>query len=267
MAIAFDVITSDTTNYGSGSSRSYSHLGGSGTSRFVAVGTCNANKSSTGGSVNSATYGGVSMSALGAAVTQAAGSARGFVLIAPSTGTQTVAIAYTSPTTPPATSQGMGSLTVTYTGVDQSTGYQNYGTANATNSGPVTKTITSATGNLVVAFACLTESNAALTASTVTERLAGGVAHNINGDPQRLSHGEVAGGASVAATWTIGGAAHWVVLAFDLIADAGGGGGGGQPTMRRLGLAEVGRESVSFNPASNRRGGFVMQDGIYRRAA
>jgi hypothetical protein len=40
---------------------------------------------------------------------------------------------------------------------------------------------------------------------------------------------------------------------------AGGGGAAGQPTIRRLGMTEIGRSGVVLNPASGNGGGVVFQ--------
>jgi hypothetical protein len=69
---------------------------------------------------------------------------------------------------------------------------------------------------------------------------------------------------SYSTTWTYAASANWASFAIAFV--AAGGGASGQPTGRRFGLMETGREGVSLARVNAPRG-YVMQNGIYRKAA
>jgi hypothetical protein len=69
---------------------------------------------------------------------------------------------------------------------------------------------------------------------------------------------------SYSTTWTYAAGANWASFAIAFV--AAGGGASGQPTSRRFGLMETGREGVSLARVNAPRG-YVMQNGIYRKAA
>lgn len=215
MAIAFDAATTDGWGNVAASPRNITHAGGSGSNRVAFVAVCYSDKAGTPGnvSITGVTYGGAAMTAIIGPIQRQTGYVRVYGLIAPAAGSQTVAVSYTATTNDPIIAH-----VLTYTGVDQSTGWQNATSANNTNAGPLSVTVTSATGNLVLSFGALTESSAALTASG-TQRA--NSTTTANGDPIRLGSEEYSGAASVSAQWTIGATAHWVNIGLDLIASGG----------------------------------------------
>jgi hypothetical protein len=137
------------------------------------------------------------------------------------------------------------------------------GDSTTTDLGP----ISSATGRLVVGGmgtngrvgASITQRGGATSDGNIDDTNATGGASTCS-----LCVNHIDGAASVTPGWGGHGFTQTSALAFEL---APAGAAGGQPSIRRFGITEIGRESVSYNPASNRRGGFVMHNGIYRRVA
>src|SRR6185503_41943 len=125
MAIAFDAVSFGSKGMGTtANTLQISHAGGSGSSRIAICFVALSNRTGTGHSVTGVTYDGVAMTSLGAPVVQSSGQAEGWYLIAPNTGTKNVIISYSTGTD----NDPMLGHVVTYTGVDQTTGIQNYTT-------------------------------------------------------------------------------------------------------------------------------------------
>lgn len=208
----FDAASFGTGNDGSDATITVSHPGGSGTNRAALVAVCWSERDGVGARISGVTYDGVAMSSLGVFVTQATGNVQVFALKAPNTGTKNVVVSV-NPLN--AISDPIVVGVVTYTNVDQTTGWNGYATDHQVTAGPVQRSMVSQIGDLVVAIAALTESSSALTASNVTDRVNQTV--TVNGNPIRMAIGEIAGAASVTPAWTVGGAAHWVAIGVNLI--------------------------------------------------
>lgn len=211
--IAFDATASSTKAMGGANGNlQISNLGGAGANMF-AVG-CASYYNNNGGtdSIDSATYGGVAMTAFGASVTNGPSVSRAFYLINPPTGTQTYQINYTNNVNDPI----LGSIS-TYTGVDQATGFRNYNTKTGSTNNP-NVTITSAIGDVV--YDCANAGVGSGGASIViggsgTKRAAQSAA--ANGDRVVGGAGEWVGAASVATTWTLSAIMTWSDLGWSMI--------------------------------------------------
>ena len=188
MAIAFDAAATGVQPFGTG--LTYAHTC-TGTDRalFVTV--------AAGANVSGVTYGGVAMTIL-------SGTGTGLVLaglLNPASGTNNVIISLAGTETCNATS-------ASYTGVDQTTGWDNLADA-TTGDGSPSVSVTSATGNLVVGGSAWVDNTGAKShtaVAPVTER-----ADEDGADTQTCAAiGDAPGAASVTFAWTRnGGGAYW----------------------------------------------------------
>lgn len=181
-----------------------------GTNRLAVVGFGLGASSDTGAIPVAATYGGVSMTATTLVHSNNAttGFVQMFYMINPPSGTNTVSLTIAGPTT--AALEG-GSLC--FNGVDQVTGIQHFNSAFGSSTTP-SATITSATGNMVVAFVT---NGDVIASSSQTSRY---IVNNTGGATAAgccNAGATAAGGASVAMGWTVTND-NWAVVGMDIIA-------------------------------------------------
>lgn len=172
------------------------------------------------------TYNSVAMTAMGATVTNGSSRIRSYGLIAPATGSNTLSV-------DPSTGVGTEDAVITalcYSGVDQTTAYENYNTANGSDaSAPLTSDVTitsSTTDRLVwVSHGGRGTSIASGTATGFTER-----SDNVVGNVGLVA-GEIAGDTSIVTSveWSGPASITWGAMGASLIGVGGGGGGGTQP--------------------------------------
>jgi hypothetical protein len=204
----------DTSVNAAGDDVTFSHDSGTGDDRFLIVWvTFNRTQAHT---IDGATYNGDPLTALGASIDQNGCRKRGFILITPASGSNTVAVQFGA---------GAGSASVvitaqTYTDTDQTTGHENYTTAQGADTGspfeaPVT--VSSSSGDLVVASAGAVQNVTWTEGSGQTER----------SDIQRTTDGNIshcvteeAGAASVVMDHEATGIIQWVTMGISLIAAA-----------------------------------------------
>lgn len=229
MAVAHDKSTS--ANHNNTGADNYTHTP-TGTPDYVRVCVGWAKLGSTTVSV---TYGGVSMTSVGVAtasanwVSSVTGKAQIFELIAPPTGAQTVALTWS------AGGNFGGSVTSTYTGVNQTTassGLQT-GSAAAGTSTTASLTVTSASGDMVSGAIAIDLTGGGPNAPTNitagdTER-GRGVGSNYTGLAS-----DMAGEASAVLNWSWTGTAGYAFAAADIIA-AGGASAVTYPQLERFG--------------------------------
>lgn len=216
-AHAATTVKNDTSVPDVGGDITFAHDSGVGDDRFLTLPI--SLRAGGGHSIDSATYNGISLTAFGATLTQNSCSVRGFGLIAPATGSNTVAVTYGS---------GFGSVSTvigasTYTGVDQSTGFENYNTAQGVDTGSpfiASVTITSATGDLAVAWAGAAQNVTWTAGSGQTERL--DAARTTDGDIC-LTASDEAGAASVVMDHEASGLIQFVTMGVSLLAVAAAG--------------------------------------------
>jgi hypothetical protein len=170
------------------------------------------------------TYNAVSMTAMGATVTNGSSRTRAYGLIAPATGSNTLSV-------DPSTGAGTEDAVIAaycYSNVNQTTAYENYNTANGSDaSAPLTSDVTitsSVTDRLVwTGHGARGTSIASGAATGFTERV-----DNVVGNIGSVG-GEAAGSASVVTSveWTGPASITWGALGISMIGIGGGGGGTG----------------------------------------
>lgn len=204
MAIAFNAATS--TSNGGVTSLSQSHTA-AGSDRCIIIGV----HAEGGVSISSIAYGAQTPTLIGA---HSNGETRLYRLVAPSTGSQTVAVNFSGSSSRCA----MGILS--YTGVDQTTpvGSMVEGT---TTTDTVSVDATSATGQLVVDFAIFAEATIAV-GPDQTARID---LDDFSSVFRSLGMSDQAGASTVTMSWTTGSATDGAILAVPLIAAAGSAGG------------------------------------------
>lgn len=219
MTLVFDAVGPSSAGAGvaAAASLSWSHTVGTGASRLILVGVGVSNWTDT---ISSVTCGGTAMSPLGAAIPAdgltANGYVRGYILIAPATGANSIVVTM-SGTTP--TIEG-GSIS--YSGADQVTGvgtittHTSDGTDTGTTSATATTT-TSTPGNILVAFSVAGTAFSAAVAPAVSQFIknegASSAAGNLSGSAAMGT------GSAVTMTETISGTDIWSVIIAEVLAD------------------------------------------------
>lgn len=217
MAIARDS-TGSYSWFASTSSPSYTHTP-VGSPNFVIVGVFwrrNGTQNVTG-----VTYGGNAMTSMGVEpyASSPAGAQLGlWRLDNPPSGAQTVAVTLSA-----ASARG-AIVSIAYTGVDTAASTSGYTQTKVEPASSITRTVTSATGDLVLAFfGChtdaITHTEGGGQTQVVTAAANGGGGSDSG---YRLRATESAGAASVVVDWTLGSSDHAVEAAFSLKAAAGG---------------------------------------------
>jgi hypothetical protein len=215
----------DTSAPAAGGAVSFSHDSGSDSDRFLVVWV--ALRSSFGHTIDSATYNGDPMTALGAALDQNSCRMRGFIIIAPASGSNTVAVTFGA-----GGADGSTVITAsTYYDDDQTTGYENYTTVQMVDvSSPfvMSVTVTSSTGDMVAAAASAAQIVTWTAGSGQTERA--DASRSTNGNIS-LTASDEAGAASVVMDHEATGAVQGVTMGISLIAAAAAAGGNHRPLL------------------------------------
>lgn len=209
-AIAVDS-SSDESSTSNSSSLSFSHTTGSGSDRYMLVGVSFRNDD--GQRVTSVSYAGRSLSKIGH---DSRDDARVEIwqLVAPPSGSSTVQVNFSRRT------QGRGAGAVTFTGVDQSTPYENY-TTNDASSGTASISISSETDDLV--FAVFSSEDQRGTASTDASGMTAQWSFQENGSRRFAGAGATKSGASsVYMAWDLERSDHWVTAGLSINPSASG---------------------------------------------
>jgi hypothetical protein len=188
----------------------------SGADRLLLVGVTCVNAT-----ISSVTYNGVGMTA----VESGGASIRLYALVAPATGANNVVVTLS-------TDEAVCAVAASYTGVDQTTGYNGV-QSSATGDGSPSLTVTSAAGNLVVGMSGIID-NSGLTPPVHTVGAGQTSRGNLAEGGVYMMLSDEAGDTSVTHSYTRAGAFYYEqrIIAINLIA-AGGGGGSAVPAKMR----------------------------------
>lgn len=218
MAVAFDAVSA--AQNGNTNPFTWTHTGtGSNLIAFVAVATGTDTQTTT------VTYGGASMTSIAKihANNQTSGYVQLFVRLAPSSGAQTVSVGGNAGSNTEAAS-------ITFSGADQTTGWQNLATAFGSSAAPAV-TVTSSSGNMVLDTVC---NGSNISSSNQTSRIINN--HDLFSAAGCHGISTAAGSGSVSMGYTVG-SDWWGIIGVDIISAAGGGGGA---TNHYLGILGAG---------------------------
>jgi len=218
MATTFEAVsknsTSDVFNT-AGDAVTFAHNAGTNSNRILYVFV--AWHSAGSHTIAAVTYNGVSVTSLGAAVQESNTLLQGFRLINPATGSNTVSVDPSAGSV----NRSVAIIAVSYYDNDQSTGFENYTTANATDSSAPFEadiTVTSATNNRVVAAAGARQAATWTSGQTQRDTIINSTAGDIS-----LVVSDAAGAASVVMDHTANTAINYCVMGLSSIAAAAGG--------------------------------------------